>query len=167
MTIPFFPAPISALDFNGRLICIPSSDRYEGFILALDQPDTLARFRRDMNPVAIPAVERDKEVKRLTEFATQIKAVGYSPSVVPTVRPAVEGIQIDDRGRLWIQRVTAASATEFDLFDQRGALVAVVECPFKPPTYFRPLFKGDRVWFIVAGEDDVPQVVRTRLVAQP
>ena len=85
--------------------------------------------------------------------------------MVPSIQPAIEGLL--DRGRLWVQRITNRDSTEFDVVDAAGLQIAIVNSPFRPSPYFRPQFRGDRVYFIGQGEDDRPQIVRTRLVRSP
>lgn len=53
------------------------------------------------------------------------------------------------------------------MVDAAGLQIAIVNSPFRPSPYFRPQFRGDRVYFIGQGEDDRPQIVRTRLVRSP
>ena len=87
--------------------------------------------------------------------------------MVPSTKPAIEGLFFDDQGLLWVQRITSRDSTEFDVIDAGGRLIGIVASPFRPPPYFRPQFHGDRIYFIGQGEDDLPQVVRTRLVKSP
>ncbi len=167
MMIPFHPTSASALDFNGRAACVPSTDRHVGFITGLAGTDTLARFTLPGGPVPVAKAERDSAVSGFVAFAKRIKAVGVEPSMVPAVRPAIESIWFDDAGRLWVQRVTAGGGAEFDVVAPDGRHLATIATAIRPISYFRPVARGDRFYFIGAGEDDVPQVIRARLVTTP
>lgn len=106
MTIPFHPNAVNAIDFNGRFACIPSNDHHVGFITNLTGTDTLTRFTLPGGPIPVPAAERDTAVRRLLDFAKRIKAGRAEAAMAPSIQPAIEGLLFDDRGRLWVQRIT-------------------------------------------------------------
>ncbi len=161
--IPNAPGAISATDFNGRMACIPWTAEPNGYAVDLSGTDTLTRYAVEAAPIALRPLERDSVIASLGATAKKIGA-DFSPSTVPATKPAVHGMFFDGEGRLWIKRITPAGGTEFDIFDRAGRLVTVVESPFDPSNYIRPMFRGDRIYFFVPGTDDVPQIVRTQLV---
>lgn len=83
--------------------------------------------------------------------------------MVPTTKPAIESMFFDNQGHLWVRRITSRDSAEFDVIDAGGRVIGIVASPFRP-THFRPQFRNDRIYFIGQGEDDVPQIVRTRLI---
>ena len=165
--IPFDPSPVAGIDFNGRIACIPWAAEYSGVFVDLLTGDTLGRFRHAGGLIPIRPSLRDSEVTRMTDFAKRVGATGFSASLVPTERPAIQRLVFDDQGRLWVRRLTAEEGTEFDVFDGAGTLVATIESPFAPASYLAPVFRGDRIYFIASGTDDISQVVRIRIERSP
>ncbi len=164
--IPNSPRAISATDFNGRIACIPWTGEPSGYAVDFSGTDTLARYPVAATPIALRPEERDSLIVSLGATAKKIGA-DFSPSVVPATKPAVQGMFFDGEGRIWIKRITPANRTEFDIFDRLGKRVAVVESPLDPSNYIRPRFRDEAIYFFVRGEDDVPQIVRSRLVPVP
>ena len=163
--IPFQPTALTAIDFNGQLACIPWSAEYSGVIVDLIGGDTLVRFRHAAPMIPVRPAERDSEVAHLTTFSKRIGAE-FSPSMVPTEQPAIVRLYFDDRGRLWVRRITERGWTEFDQFNREGRLEATITTSISP-AYPAPVFRGDRVYFVVDGPDDVPQVARLRIDRTP
>ena len=159
--IPYQPTSVTAPDFNGRLACIPWTAEYSGVILGLLKGDTLARFHHPAAMIPVRPAERDSEVARLTAFSKKIGAE-FAPSTVPTEQPPIVRLHFDDGGRLWVQRITADGRTEFDRFDREGRLEGTITTAVSPG-YPAPVFRGDRVYFVVEGQEGVPQVVRLRI----
>lgn len=163
--IPFTPLSLTAIDFNGRVACVPWSAQYAGVYLRLDGGDTLGRFQHTASMIPIATATRDSEVVRLTDFAARIGA-DFQPSMIPTEQPALQRLYFDDEGRLWARRITASGGAEFDRFDATGKLEATIESPVVPG-YPAPVFRGDRVYFVASGPDDEPVVLRLRLERRP
>lgn len=160
-TIPYQPIATTARDFNGRLACVPWTAQYSGVILGLLKGDTLGRFHHTAAMIPVRPAERDSEVAQLTAFSKKIGAE-FAPSTVPTEQPPIVRLHFDDGGRLWVQRITADGRTEFDRFDRDGRLEATITTAVSPG-YPAPVFRGDRVYFMVEGLEGVPQVVRLRI----
>lgn len=163
--IPYQPIAITARDFNGRLACIPWTAEYSGVILGLLKGDTLARFHHTAAMIPVRAAARDSEIAKLNAFSRKIGAE-FSPSTVPTEQPPIVRLHFDDGGRLWAQRITADGRTEFDRFERDGRLEATITTPVSP-VYAAPVFRGDRVYFVIEGLEGVPQVVRLRIERSP
>ena len=164
-SIPFLPTALTAIDFNGQVACIPWSAEYSGVIVDLVGGDTLVRFHRRASMIAVRPAERDSEIAGLTKFSKQIGA-DFSAAMVPTEQPAIVRLHFDDRGRLWVRRITEAGRTEFDRFDGKGRLEATITTLISPG-YPAPVFRGDRVYFVLQGPDDIPQVTRLRIDRTP
>ena len=164
-TIPFQPTAVTAVDFNGQLACIPWTAEYSGVILDLLNGDTLVRFHHRAAMIPVRQAARDSAIAELTKFGKELGAE-FSPATVPTEQPPIVWLHFDDGGRLWVQRITALGRTEFDRFDRTGRLEATITTPVSPG-YASPVFRGDRVYFVVEGQDGVPQVVRLRIERSP
>jgi hypothetical protein len=64
-----------------------------------------------------------------------------------------------------VRRTSAdTTASVFDVFDRTGSHVASVEAPFAPWRFLNPVIRGDQFYALVRDEDDVPYVVRARIV---
>ena len=85
-------------------------------------------------------------------------------SRIPKAKPLVQGLDVDDRGNVWVRRTTAdTSKTTIDVFDRNGRLIAVTEIPFRLSSYQPLVFRDGFVYAISRDEDDVPFVVREKI----
>ncbi|MFP5354066.1 MAG: hypothetical protein ACLGIK_02780, partial [Gemmatimonadota bacterium] len=85
-------------------------------------------------------------------------------TLIPTVKPVIVALDVDDRGRLWVRRESADPVrTEFDVFDANGRAVASVSAPFRIPPDGRVQVKGDVMYAVAVDGDDVPYVIRSRV----
>jgi len=110
--------------------------------------------------------EQDSEIARLSAVAKKIGSSDFSPSMVPTEKPALERLFFDPAGRLWVRRVTRGGSTAFDVFGADGTMLATIEAPFAPAG-FAPAWHGDDVYFVVSDPEDEPQVIQARLDRSP
>ena len=120
--------------------------------------------RRPPQPVA-PA-ERDSAMAELiADFAKRTATPPkLDPSRVPSTKPPLYGLSLDDRGRLWV-RVTdpAADSTVYDIFSRDGSHAGTVALPFRVDPWIPPVPRGDTLWAVVTDEMDVQYVVRARM----
>ncbi|HEY5545547.1 MAG TPA: 6-bladed beta-propeller [Gemmatimonadaceae bacterium] len=165
--IPFLPSPVSAWDRRGFIWC-SSRDRYEVIQIRAQRGDTVRRVTLDAAPFPVSKAERDSAVERIRTSFTKMGAPEPDYSRIPTVKPAIITIDVDDRGRLWVRRTTADSRrTTFDLWEERATRPVTVTAPWRLSRYFRPIFRGDTILTWALDEDDVPFVVRGVMKRSP
>jgi hypothetical protein len=85
-------------------------------------------------------------------------------SKIPPFRPPVQGLSLDDRGRLWA-RLSGAGVepTLYDIFNQDGTHAETVSLPFSVDLSIPPITRGDELWAVVTDEFGVQYVVRARM----
>ncbi|MGE0439783.1 MAG: hypothetical protein AB7L66_07710 [Gemmatimonadales bacterium] len=159
----FLPGARSAVDFGGRVACLPWNADPVGLILALETGDTLGRFSPATSMLPLRPVQRDSEVTRLTDFARRIE-VSFDPDRVPRAQPSLAGVFFDDRGRIWLVRLTPDGRTAFDRVGPGGTIDAVLDSPVDAFSVVR--FFGDRAYFVTT-RYDVPVIVRARIEPAP
>jgi hypothetical protein len=85
-------------------------------------------------------------------------------AAMPTTKPAITGLLVDDVGRLWVRRsVPAGAAPRYDVFSRDGDHLFGVELGFEPSQFLPPRIRRDRIYALVSDELDVPFVVRAVL----
>jgi len=161
--VPFTPDPVTAIDPAGYAWC-GMNDRYLINKTGIGGDVPIAVVRRAAEP--LPVTREDRE-KALAPSRERFPGAVFDESRIPKVKPLIELLVVDDRSRLWVKRTTADGHTQFDVFGPDGKPIAVVDSPFRLDSWAPLRIKGDRVYGIVRNEDDVPFVVRLRLVRAP
>ena len=166
MVYPLLPAAISKITADGAVWCSPGT-AYIVYKLGLGQGDTLRTIAGRAAPVRYPAAMRDSAI---AEFRRAVVKAGgkegdVDASAIPTQRPAIISVVEDDERRLWVMVPTAdASGQRYDVYSQAGALMARVSIPVLLYPRFTPVVLGSHLYAVVRDEDDVPTVVRFRIV---
>jgi hypothetical protein len=165
MSVPFSPVPRTALAADGTWWCADGG-RFGVFGIDLATGDTILDAEFPGTRVAVTPAARDSQVEWIRRTAGQMGAPEPDYSLIPSLRPAVTGIAIDDGARLWVQ-VPTPDGTRFELIDRRGAHLATVVTPLalRDPALIG--FRGDTLAAVTLGEDDVPYVVRLRVERGP
>ncbi|MGH9657680.1 MAG: hypothetical protein ACRD96_03990 [Bryobacteraceae bacterium] len=84
------------------------------------------------------------------------------------MKPAIEAIDVDAAGRLWVRRAgTDSRRTLFDLWAEQATRPMTVTAPWRLSPYVHPVIRGDTVLTWALDEDDVPYVVRGVLRSPP
>lgn len=160
MTIPFLPTPVLTWDRRGYSWC-SSRDRYEVLQIRAVQGDTVRRVTLEAGTIPVSKPERDSAIARVRAFFKEMGAPEPDYGRIPNVKPAIETIDVDDRGRLWVRRSTSDSRrTTFDVWEERATRPNTVIAPWRLSPYFPPVFRGDTLLTVALDEDDVPSVVR-------
>ena len=163
MSVPFSPVPQVVLDPRGFAWCTPS-DVYRVVRTRIGQGDTVAVIDRKMTPIPIPTAQRDAEIARIDSVVKRYETSDVDFSKMPKMKPAVLALDVDDAGRLWVRRPTnEPMTTVFDVFDERGRVLATVAAPFRISAYWHPIIRGDVMYTVALDEDDVPNIVRARI----
>jgi hypothetical protein len=141
--VPFAARPTWAFDGRGGVWTGPG-DRYVLARQALGGDTTL------MLSLAIDAlrIERAERSEAESDLRSVLARVGADPaqvdfSSIPDTRPAHGRLLVDDRGRLWVERIDASTDTAFDVFSEAGRHIGTVRLDISAglPVAFR----GDRV----------------------
>lgn len=78
------------------------------------------RIVRNVPPLPVTAAERDSVIASIEEDGP----TGLDFDRIPTVKPAIDRLTVDDQGRLWVRRANAAGDIELDIYDATGTLLA-------------------------------------------
>lgn len=155
-SIPYRAIHLSALGPRGELWCVPNASRYEIVRLMPGAADT-SRITRQLEPVPVTARERDSVIAEIEAKGP----TGLDFDRIPRFKPLIDRLTVDDHGRLWVRRTNAAGEVLFDIFDTSGAPLASAVLGRYRTSVWRPfVVRGDNVYAVVLGADDVEQVVR-------
>lgn len=156
--IPFAPRAHHAVAADGAVWCVPNSAAYELTRLTL-AGDTV-RVARSVVAVPVTAPERDSIIADIESSGP----TGVDFSRIPTQKPAITRLTMDDAGRLWVRRDVGVHDLLFDLIRADGTLEATVSLSGVRTNTWSPfVVRGDDVYLVILGEDDVPQVGRFRI----
>ncbi len=145
------------------------------------------RIERAGQPAAPVAAGQRADLEAVLETRRREPDEGGSPPPrpVPQVKPALRAIATGDDGRIWVQpHVESVELTTpidttlpptqrpsrwiepsvWDVFEPDGVFLGRLELPPKATVFVR---RGDQVWGTVRDEDNVPFIVRWRIVTTP
>jgi hypothetical protein len=163
MAVPFSPTPRRALDRRGFVWCT-TSETYRVVRVRLGTGDTVAVAERKIPTVPVTAEERARAIASADSSLKRFETTDADFSQIPKTKPFIDALHVDDSGRLWVRRpTTEPNATIFDVFDERGRLLASVRAPFRIDQHRRPEIRGDEMYAVALDEDDVQHVVRARV----
>lgn len=167
LQVPFLPTHLRAIDPRGHLWCA-MSDRYEVTRVRGSDDAPVAVARGSASALPVIRAERDSVVESLRKMLAPFGGIGkVDLSLIPSVKPVLVALDVDDRGRLWVRRESAnPGRTEFDVFDADGRALASVSAPFRIPADGRAQVKGDLMYTVALDDDDVPYVIRARVHAR-
>jgi hypothetical protein len=102
-----------------------------------------------------------ERVERFMEQAGRVP-VDYD-ELLPRYRPAMEGLSVDDEGRLWVTRLDAEGHLLFDVFSPDGVYLAVAHCDCAPDPHFVPTVRGTSFFTVERDVMKLPHVIRARI----
>jgi streptogramin lyase len=162
---PFTYGGGMAPDGNGGMWCATATSKRVALV-RIGKGDTIATTTVDVPPVRVDKTERDDAIsaiqKRLSTYATN----DFDPSKVPSTKPGITALTVDDDGRLWVQhvRIGRERAVTFDVHDRTGKHVARVRFPMLPSAEGLPIrARGNHVWLAVRDDDDVVSIAKFTL----
>ena len=163
MALPFLPAGRVLLTPNGHTWCT-TSNQYRLWSGSLDQP-TREVVNIRMDPPRVSEAERKQALDRIDSLTVAYGRMTIGdPSLIPRVKPVIDFIHADPQSRVWVRITdTPANAPTFDVFDVNGKPVARVRSTGKVGKY-QTWITNTHVYTVVLDEDDVPTVVRYRIV---
>ena len=77
---------------------------------------------------------------------------------IPDHKPYFTELHVDPDGNLWVDVPTANGITAFDVFDADGRLMGRLSTDVRRVRWVKPLIRHGRLYIVVAGELDVPNV---------
>jgi len=158
--VPFSPGAIGALDPEGAMWC-GWNQEYVLVRRRLGSGDTIAVVRGTAGPQPVTASERDSALAAIRARAPGARP---DPSRIPDRKPVLVQTTVDPLHRLWVRVADGRPGVRYDVFGPGGAPLATARAEFSPVPWFPPVVDGDRFYTIVYDEDEVPFVVRARIV---
>lgn len=153
--IPWAPRPAAAFDGTGATWCAPTTATYT--VLRVGRDGDTVRISRELAPIPVSTSERDSVIAVVKAGAPS----GVDYSRIPTTKPLIARLTVDDQDRLWVRRDVAADTIMFDLYRADGTTEATVSLTgVRTPAWSPFVVRGDVVLLVLLGEDDVPQVGR-------
>lgn len=162
-SIPFDPAVHVVVDPGGGLWQVDDA-AYR--IARLDgRGDTVRVIESDVTGIAVTDHDRTGFVERMLELDPDGRATAEEiTSYMPDVKPVIEGLVVDDRGRLWVDRVVPLGETPlYDVFERDGDYLGSIRLAFEPNQYLPIRIRDGRLYALVQDELDIPFVVRAAL----
>ncbi len=161
--IPFSAKLMLRVDPRGFIWKV-SSDRYH-FVKESASGHTVLTAGRDLDAPAVTREERAEAVARLESY---VAAGGnFDASRIPSHRPVVADLLVDDQGFLWTLPSGVTDAWQYDVFDREGRHAGEVrsQIPFVSliSTAMAPVIRGGYVYGFVLDELHVPYLVRARI----
>ena len=163
ISIPFLPRTLSVLDGRSGYWCSPN-DEYLLAHRSVPSGDTLHVVRQRYARIPVSREQRDSAVASARKALAEYRNVDADYSLIPSVQPVFQRLDVDDQGRLWARRVTADRVPVTDVYDGTGRQVATVTTTLGFSSYVPLRIQGDFVYGVVRDQDDVPYVVRARII---
>lgn len=159
--VPFLASPIRAWDASGFIWC-SSNDRYEILKIRLIRGDTVLRINSPRAQIAVTDAEREAAFAPIRAAFARSGQPAPDLGLIPKVKPALQVIDVDDSGRLWVRATTNdTTRTVFEVWDgTSGRQLATVNAPWRVASGWRPLIRGDTMHTVILDENEVPVVVR-------
>lgn len=163
MQLPFLPALRTLVTRNGDTWCTSSAE-YRLWSGSLGQPNREVVHLKVPSP-RVSEAERKQALDRIDSLTRVYGEMTIGdPSLIPRVKPVIDFIHADPQSRVWVRLTdTPANAPTFDVFDVTGKAVARVRSTGKVGKY-QTWITDTHVYTVVPDGDDVPTVVRYRIV---
>lgn len=128
--------------------------------------DTLAQTTLTLAPIPVPRAERDAAIASIEKRIAQYATTNFDASKIPSTKPAIASLTVDDDGRLWVQHAArwADASVTFDVHDKTGKHLGRLRIPFRPSAEGLPIrARGNDLWIALRDEDDVIGIARYRI----
>lgn len=158
--VPFDPSPVSIVDPAGGF-WMAKTDAYR-VVHRTESGDTTLVIEADGAGLLVTDADRDRYIEAAGERGPDQRRVAAEVAgFMPSAKPVLASLRVDDEGRLWVQRSVAEGETPlYDIFDLGGEYLGSVRLGFQPATYFPPRIRNGQFYTLVLDELDVPSVVR-------
>lgn len=164
MGIPFAASLVSVVDpsLDETTVWAGWSDGYTVVRVSLDG-DTLLEVRGNAQPVPVSAEERADAIRRAEAFVTQVGGAPPDYADIPGVKPLLARLDLDSRGRLWVQMEAPDGSSRFDIFSRDGLWEASVVSPVPMDRFSPRVIDGARFIAVITDELGIAYVTRFRL----
>lgn len=127
--------------------------------------DTILKATLDYPAIPVPAAERTEGIERIEKMIAKYATNNLDKSKIPTTKPGIAAISVDNDGRLWVQHGVpfGQKSTTLDVFDSKGKHMGRVVVPVKQSTFMPIRARGNTMWLTVLDDDDVPHIVQYTL----
>ncbi len=109
--VPWASRPASTYDATGATWCALSTARYD--LLRIAPSGDTVRVTRDIAPMPVSAAERDSAIAEIESRGP----TGLDFSRIPSTKPAIHRLTVDDQNRLWVRRDRAEGGIVFDIIE--------------------------------------------------
>jgi hypothetical protein len=111
--------------------------------------------------------DRSEYIEEQLEYDPDVRAVAEEiVSFMPDTKPVIDGLVVDDRGWLWVNRVVPSGEHPlYDVFDNDGAYLGSVRLAFTVFPYLPLRIRDGRIYAIVQDELEISYVVRAPVPA--
>ncbi len=160
--IPFVPGMLRVFTDRGTEWCTPG-DSYR--LLVGPIGGTLQQVvERHDPPVPVSDSERSAAIRRIDSLRLKYgPPQSGDPNNVPHVKPPIADLYADQAGNAWVRRTgVSASTPVFEVYDPSGRQLATVNST--GPVGDQTWIDGDTLLTVVLDADDIPYVVRYRIV---
>lgn len=162
MPIPFGTGRLMALDVAGNRVWCVDTREIRVYEYALGATEPTRTLVTEVTPEPVTRADRDSAIAAVEKFKERVGDAETDYSLIPPVKAIVEGVSLDDEGRVWVR---ARTAEGFRLvgFDGEGRAFAAIVLPEAAHRWAPLVVRGDRVWYVATDADGVPSVVRYRI----
>lgn len=161
MPVPFSSRFYWTVDGQGGIWWIVT-DEYKIHRISIEG-DTTMIVEADLPSLKVTASERQAVVDQIDSVVSRGLRVHIDYSRIPSRHPAIENIDIDDEGQLWVRRVTRNPHTYFDVFDLGGQFVKSVETTWTIPEFWQVVIKDGLMYSVQRDSLGAHYVVRGRI----
>jgi hypothetical protein len=140
--------------------------RYAVYRLRLVRGDTLQVIRGKAAAIPVTGIERDSALASAKALFVRSH---FDPGIVlasdiPSAKPVIIGLTIDDQNRLWVRLTSAVRGhTRYDVYDAKGTAIGTIDLPAAIHEAPDIVIRGDKLYGVMLDADDVPSVVRYRI----
>ncbi len=122
--------------------------------------DTLVVIEAGLPPQRVTDEDRSAYVGGIVEDRAELRREADEvAALMPDIKPVLEGLLVDDEGRLWVERVTPRDTRAFyDRYSEDGEYLGSVRLAFEPAGPIRVQHGNIYTW--VVDELEVEYVVR-------
>jgi hypothetical protein len=138
------------------------TDEYRLFALT-PAGDTVRTILRDFTPLPVTGADEAHAREQLAGFIAAGGTVDWS--LIPSTKPATEGMVFDSDGFIWVRPVTTPEETgrRFDVFDPDGRFLVTVRADVSMASFPEPIIRQGFVYAVTEDELGVQFVVRVRI----
>lgn len=162
---PFIQSVIPAFDRQGYL-WVGTGQRYELARVNIEKGDTVARASRSVAAERVAPTARRVAIEAIRKRLINATKTDFDDGRVPEVHPFIRAAAVDGSGRLWVVRgMSDTTRTYVDSFDRGGRFLGSATLDQRIDAG-RLIFRGEQLFAIALGEDDLPSIIGARLAAR-